>query len=189
MAGRCRMSQPCALMLHLGVSADRVVTVDVLRCSTRLSYPPKWSGDLDLNQEPTAPNAITDVSWICRCLCVVVGGAGVTTLAGSTTRAGCTPTPLVRQPGLEPAQWPRNPLATNVAQVWSPVRPGSSPRSGSRLITCFSSCTHHSGHRQGWKRGDSNSRHPACKTGALPAELRPHVDVRRATLEGVVKAH
>ncbi len=27
--------------------------------------------------------------------------------------------------------------------------------------------------RKTWRRGDSNSRHPACKAGALPTELRP----------------
>ena len=26
-----------------------------------------------------------------------------------------------------------------------------------------------------WSRGDSNPRHPPCKGGALPAELRPHL--------------
>ena len=28
-------------------------------------------------------------------------------------------------------------------------------------------------HKQGWSLTDSNRRHPACKAGALPAELRP----------------
>ena len=29
--------------------------------------------------------------------------------------------------------------------------------------------------RDWWSRGDSNPRHPPCKGGALPAELRPHL--------------
>ena len=29
-----------------------------------------------------------------------------------------------------------------------------------------------------WSRGDSNPRHPPCKGGALPAELRPHLSCR-----------
>ena len=28
---------------------------------------------------------------------------------------------------------------------------------------------------QKWRHGDSNPRHPACKAGALPTELYPHV--------------
>ena len=31
---------------------------------------------------------------------------------------------------------------------------------------------------QWWSRGGSNSRPPACKAGALPAELRPHFLLR-----------
>jgi hypothetical protein len=32
-----------------------------------------------------------------------------------------------------------------------------------------------SGIDQWWSRPDSNRRHPACKAGALPTELRPHI--------------
>ena len=35
-----------------------------------------------------------------------------------------------------------------------------------------------------WSRGGSNSRPPACKTGALPAELRPRDRVRADSWEG-----
>ena len=34
-----------------------------------------------------------------------------------------------------------------------------------------------------WSRPDSNRRHPACKAGALPTELRPHTWLKRCYIK------
>ena len=39
-----------------------------------------------------------------------------------------------------------------------------------------------------WRWGGSNSWHPACKAGALPAELHPHIRDSDATLTTILKA-
>ena len=40
---------------------------------------------------------------------------------------------------------------------------------------------------QKWRHGDSNPRHPACKAGALPTELYPHISMGVRTGAGGVE--
>jgi hypothetical protein len=68
-------------------------------------------------------------------------------------------------------------VRTNLLFTMS-CRTRGGPKPAAKLYTNdFSSSQHHS--KEWWSRTGSNRRPPACKAGALPAELRPLIPVER----------
>ena len=69
------------------------------------------------------------------------------------------------------------PTPSRCLEDQGPARPTKPRRRFSLLPTCAYAIFKE--HEAWWSRSGSNRRHPACKAGALPAELRPRT-VRRS---------